>query len=82
MKASIIPKSLAKLAEDKDLVFLPRQEYEKLMAQNLAKPPKKLKEYTPTAAERRAIKQARLDYQRGNYYTLDEFKRKMGFTRS
>ena len=43
-------------------------------------PVKKFKEFTPTAAERRDLKKARLEFKRGDYLTLDELKRKLGLT--
>lgn len=40
---------------------------------------KAIKTYNPTKAELRMIKQARQDFKRGNYMTLQEVKEKLGF---
>lgn len=65
------PKKLTRGAE---LVVLFRTEYEKLLAMRV------MPEYTPTAAEKRALARARKNRVAGKFFTLDELKRKLGFT--
>jgi len=66
-----IPKSLAQMG---DLMLVPRKEYESLLVL------RKYKEYTPTLAEKRALKRARLNREKGNYLTIDELRKKLDFT--
>ncbi len=41
--------------------------------------PRKFKTFKPIKAEVTALKRARENYKNGNYMTLDEFERKLGF---
>ena len=57
-----------------DLVLVPKKEYESFLQF------KRIKEFTPTLAEKRSLKRARLNRKKGNYLTIDEFANKLGFT--
>ena len=61
-----IPK---KLAEKGDLALVPRKEYEEFLKF------KKIREFTPTIAERKALAKARRDFQKGNFLTLEQLDR-------
>ena len=61
-----IPK---KLAQKGDLAIVPRKEYEEFLKF------KKIREFTPTAAERRALAQARRDFRKGNFLTIEQLDR-------
>ena len=62
-----------KITKGKELVVVPREEYERLLAART------ILEFTPTAAEKRDLERARRNRAKGNYLTLDELKRKLGF---
>lgn len=64
-----IPKSLAQMG---DLMLVPKAEYESFLEF------KKIKEYTPTLAERRAFKRAELNFKKGKTLSLNEFRNKLG----
>ena len=64
-----IPK---KLTRQDDLVVIPRREYEALLEF------KKIKEFTPTFAQKKALTGARKEYKAGNYLTFNELKQKLG----
>lgn len=71
MSIITIPK---KITEGKELIVLPREEYEELL---------KLKgghEFQPTPAQKRALFKARENRKSGKFLTLDELKQKLGFT--
>lgn len=55
-------------------MLVPRAEYESFLEF------KKIKEYTPTKAERASLKRARLNRKKGNYLTIRELKNELGFT--
>lgn len=57
-----------------DLMLVPKKEYESFLEF------KKIKEYTPTLAEKVALKRARLNRKKGNYLTLKQLKNELGFT--
>lgn len=57
-----IPKRLTKRG---DLVIIPRVEYEEYLHWQ-----KSVKTFKPTATEKKALKEARKDFARGNYITL------------
>lgn len=61
-----IPK---KLARKGDLAIVPRREYEEFLEF------KKAREFTPTAAERKALARARRDFRKGNFLTLEQLDR-------
>jgi len=69
-----IPKHLA----HKDLVLIPRKEYEALKRVQSAGP---FKEVAMTKAQKMALVRARKNLALGNTLNLDEFKRKLGLTR-
>lgn len=55
-----------------DLVLVPRKEYESFLEF------KKIKEFTPTVAERRALRRAELNLKKGKTLSYDELVRKLG----
>ena len=59
-----IPKHLA----HKDLVLIPREEYEELKS---AQPPRVFKEVPMTKAQKRAFERAERNFSKGNFVTLD-----------
>lgn len=63
-----IPK---KLAQKDDLVIIPRQEYEALLAL------KKVREFTPTPAHKCALARAERNFRNGKTLSYNEFKRKL-----
>ena len=65
-----IPRTLARLG---DLVLVPKKEYESFLEF------KKIKEFTPTLAEKRALKRAEINLKRGKTLSYDEFATKLGF---
>jgi len=72
MTTVTIPKELK---NEKDLIAIPRREYEALLEL------KKIREFIPTAAQKRALAQARKNRKTGNYLTIDELRKKLGFAR-
>ena len=68
-----IPKRLTQKGE---LVVMPRSEYAALLGL------KKIREFTPTATERRALARARKDFARGKYLTLEQVRRALDRRRS
>lgn len=66
-----IPK---KLIKGDDLVVVPRREYEALLEL------KKIREFVPTIAQKKSLLQARKNRKEGNYFTIDELRKKLGFT--
>lgn len=71
MTTITIPKNLIK---NDDLIVLPRKEYEKLLAS------RPIIEFRPTVAEKKDLARARKNLARGNFLTINELKRKLGFT--
>lgn len=71
MATVTIPKKITKGA---DLVVLPRAEYKRLLDRQIP-------EFTPTGKEKRDLARARKNRAKGNYLTVNELKRKLGFTR-
>lgn len=71
MSTITIPK---KLAREGDLVVIPRREYEALVRL------RKMKEFIPTVAQRRALARAENNLRRGKTLSFDELSRKLGFT--
>jgi len=59
-----------------DLVVLPRTEYEELIASSVL--PKKYKEFTPTKAQTKALRQAERNFKAGKLLTYEQFGRKLG----
>ena len=71
-----IPKELT---ERRDLVAVPRPEYERFVAWQ--RKVKSAKEFLPTAAEKKALARARKRRERGEYLTLDELRRALATRR-
>jgi hypothetical protein len=68
MTVITIPKHLA----HKDLVLIPREEYEEMVR---AQTPRVFKEVAMTKAHKRELEAARRDYARGDLVTLDVLRR-------
>lgn len=66
-----IPKTLIK---EGDLIIIPRKEYESLLEL------KKIKEFMPTPAQKRALARAEKNLKRGKTLSYNEFTKKLGFT--
>ena len=62
-----------KLAQKGDLVVIPRHEYEALVRL------RKMKEFMPTIAQRRALTRAENNLKKGKTLSFDELSRKLGF---
>ena len=71
MATITIPK---KITKGEELVIIPRKDYEKLLEL------KRIPEFQPTAAQKKALKRARENRKRGNFLILNELKQKLGFT--
>ncbi len=71
MTVITIPKHLA----NKDLVLIPRAEYEAMLR---AAPPRIFKEVPMTKTQKRAFERAEKNFANGKSLTLDECKRKLG----
>ena len=74
MKATNVITIPKKLAQKDDLVVLPRKEYEKLVESC------KIKEFTPTPVQRRALRRAEKNLREGKTLTINELRKKLGFT--
>jgi len=72
MSTVTIPKELAKKG---DLVLIPRKEYEALLLGR-----RKIKTFKPTAAQKRALEEARRQLARGDYFTLRDLKHELDRT--
>ncbi len=64
----------SKLTSGKELVVSPLEEYQALMVLKTAY------EFQPTSAQRRTLKRARKNREKGNILTLGELKQKLGLT--
>lgn len=71
MNTITIPK---KLVEKDDFVIIPRREYEALLEF------RKIREFTPTPAQKRALRRAESNFRRGKTLSYHELVRKLGFT--
>ena len=71
MSTITIPK---KITSRDDLVILPRKEYEELIEIQ------KVKEFTPTPAQKKALKQAERNFDRKKTFSYNELVKKLGFT--
>lgn len=71
MNTVTIPK---KIAGKGDLIVVPRKEYEALLEL------KKIREFTPTAAQKKALVQARKNRREGKYLTFNGLKKELGIT--
>lgn len=72
MSVVTIPKQLSR---SDDLVVIPKKEYKELLGWKK----KIFREVKPTKAELRAIERGRREIARGDYVTLEEFKKELGF---
>ncbi len=64
-----------KITKGEELVIMPRKEYEEFLKLRKVVP---LVELTPS--QKRDLKQARKEYARGEYFTLDQLKNELGIT--
>ena len=71
MKTITIPK---KLANRDDLVVIPRKEYEALLEL------KKIKEFTPTPAQKRALARVESNFRKGKTLSYRGLIKKLGYT--
>ncbi|MCH7552368.1 hypothetical protein IIB49_03195 [Patescibacteria group bacterium] len=71
-KVITIPKELAKKG---DLVIIPRKEYEGLVLRQKIVPVVKM-----TSAQKRDLKEARKEFARGEYVTLEQLENELGIT--
>lgn len=62
------------LTSGKELIVIPLEEYEALMTL------KKVYEFQPTAAQKKALEKARKNRKKGEVLTLGELKQKLGLT--
>lgn len=74
MTTITIPKNL----RHKDLVLIPKEEYEELKR---AEPPRVFKEVPITQAQKRAFERAERNFAKGNFVTLDVLKRDLAHRR-
>lgn len=72
MNVFTIPRKITKKG---DLVVIPRQEYEELLEL------KKIKEFTPTVAQKRALARAEKNLSNGKSLSYHELLRELGVTR-
>lgn len=78
MPTLTIPENILKESE---LVIIPRKEYKEFSEWKTAfKPPAKYKTFKPTLAQKRALKRARKNLAEGKFLTIDELKKKLGFS--
>ena len=71
MSTITIPK---KLAQEDDLVVVPRREYEALVRL------RKMREFVPTTIQKKALIRAENNLKRGKTISVDELSRKLGIT--
>ena len=71
MNTIIIPKNFAK---QDDLVVVLRKEYEALLEL------RQIREFVPTAAQKKALLRARKNRKEGRYLTINEIRKRLGFT--
>ena len=62
------------LTSGRELVVIRLEEYEALMTL------KKVYEFQPTSAQKKALEKARKNRKKGEVFTLGELKQKLGFT--
>jgi len=70
MTTITIPK---KITKGEDLIVIPRKDYERLLEL------KKISEFQPTSAQKKALMRARKNRKEGKFLTFDELKQKLGF---
>lgn len=61
------------MAQRDDLVVLPRKDYEALLGL------KKMREFAPTAAQKKALVKAEQNLKQGRTFSYNELVRKLGF---
>ena len=71
MSVLTIPKTLSRKG---DLVIISRKEYEMLLEM------KKIIEFQPTAAHKKALSKAELNFKKGKTLSYDAFVRELGIT--
>jgi PHD/YefM family antitoxin component YafN of YafNO toxin-antitoxin module len=71
MTTLTIPK---KVTRGDELVVMSRKEYERLISSRI------IPEYEATPREKRELARARRDMAAGKFMTIDELKKKLGFT--
>ncbi|MBI2622970.1 MAG: hypothetical protein HYW65_00125 [Candidatus Liptonbacteria bacterium] len=74
METITIPKHLA----GRDLLLVPKEEYEALQERARLAPPRGYKTVAITAAQRRAFEKAEKNFAAGRTFSLDVFRRKLG----
>jgi len=74
METITIPKHLA----GRDLLLVPKEEYEALQERARFAPPRNYKTVTMTAAQRRAFEKAEKNFAAGKTLSLDAFGQKLG----
>lgn len=72
MNTITIPKKLAKTG---DLIVLPRREYDTLLLLR-----RRLNEFSPTVAQKRALLRAENNLRRGKTLSYNELRKKLEFT--
>lgn len=70
MSTTAIPK---KLIKEKDLVLIPRKEYEALLEL------KKIREFNPTAAQKKALQKSEDNLRKNRAISYHELAKKLGF---
>jgi hypothetical protein len=75
MTTITIPKKNSKA---KELVAIPREEYEELL--DIKKNVEMVKEFIPTAAQKKDLTEARKEYEKGEYITLEQLDHELGIT--
>lgn len=75
MTTITIPKELD--IKNKELIAIPRNIYKDFLTWQ--KITNSAKTFIPTAKDKKILKEAREEYKKGDYLTIDELKRKLGF---
>jgi hypothetical protein len=65
-----------KITKGEELIIVPRKEYEEFSQWRGVI--KTFKTFSPTPAQKRALREAREDYKKGKYVSLNELKRQLG----
>ena len=76
MTTITIPREISK---DKELVAVPRKNYEEFLIWQ--KKIGSIKTYTPTKAELKTIQRSREEFRKGNYITWEAFKNELANSR-
>lgn len=67
-----------KITKGEELVVIPREEYEEFSRwRKTVKLLKPKKIFIPTKAQKKDLQRARREYKKGNYFTINELKRKL-----